>query len=130
MTNFAGLELAQSLLRAIADEGYTTATPIQGKSVPPLLEGRDLLGVAQTGTGKTAAFALPLLHRLSKNGDKLQNRQPRALILAPTRELAGQICDSLRTYGRHMHLRTAVVFGGTSIRTQGKSLGQVLRASP
>ncbi|MCH8238022.1 MAG: DEAD/DEAH box helicase, partial [Proteobacteria bacterium] len=68
MTDFAGLELAQPILRAIRDEGYTTPTPIQCKAIPPLLEGRDLLGVAQTGTGKTAAFALPLLHRLSKNG--------------------------------------------------------------
>ena len=133
MTNFAGLELAQPILRAIADEDYTTPTPIQGKSIPPLLEGRDLLGVAQTGTGKTAAFALPLLHRLSKNGDKLQNRQPRALILAPTRELANQINDSFRTYGRHLHLRTAVVFGGASIRPQIKALARglhVLVATP
>ena len=133
MTNFAGLELAQPILRAIADEDYTTPTPIQGKSIPPLLEGRDLLGVAQTGTGKTAAFALPLLHRLSTNGDKLQNRQPRALILAPTRELANQINDSFRTYGRHLHLRTAVVFGGASIRPQIKALARglhVLVATP
>ncbi len=133
MTNFSGLELAQSLLRAIADKGYTTPTPIQGNSIPPLLEGRDLLGIAQTGTGKTAAFALPLLHRLSKNGDQLQNRQPRALILAPTRELAGQIGDSLRTYGRHLRLRTGVVFGGVSIRRQIQTLARgvhVLIATP
>ena len=133
MTNFADLELAQPILRAIADEDYTTPTPIQGKSIPPLLEGRDLLGVAQTGTGKTAAFALPLLHRLSKNGDKFQNRQPRALILAPTRELANQINDSFRTYGRHLQLRTAVVFGGISSRPQIKALANgvhVLVATP
>ena len=128
MNNFSGLELAQPLLRAIADEGYSTATPIQGRAVPPLLEGRDLLGVAQTGTGKTAAFALPLLHRLSKSGGKLKNRQPRALILAPTRELAGQIGDSLRTYGRHMHLRTTVVFGGASIRPQIQKLARGVHA--
>ena len=133
MTNFTGLELAQPILRAITDEGYTTPTPIQDKSIPPLLAGRDLLGVAQTGTGKTAAFALPLLHRLAKNGDKLQNRQPRALILAPTRELANQINDSFRTYGRYLHLRTAVVFGGASIRPQIKTLARglhVLVATP
>ena len=133
MTNFAGLELAQPILRAIADEDYTTPTPIQSKSIPPLLKGRDLLGVAQTGTGKTAAFALPLLHLLASNGGKLQNRQTRALILAPTRELAGQIGDSFKTYGRHLHLRTAVVYGGASIRPQIKALARglhVLVATP
>jgi len=133
MTDFTGLKLAQPLLRAIADEGYTTPTPIQLKSIPPLLEGRDLLGVAQTGTGKTASFALPLLHRLSSNGSKPESRKPRALILAPTRELAGQINDSFRSYGRHMHLRSTVVFGGASIRPQIKTLAQgvhILVATP
>ncbi len=128
MTTFAGLELAQPVLRAIAEEGYSTPTPIQCKSIPPLLDGRDLLGVAQTGTGKTAAFSLPLLHRLAKNAGtphgKPHSRQPLALILAPTRELAGQIGDSLRTYGRHLHLRTAVVFGGVSIRPQIQTLAR------
>ncbi|MBL6958639.1 MAG: DEAD/DEAH box helicase, partial [Rhodospirillales bacterium] len=133
MTDFTGLNLAQPILRAIQDEGYSAPTPIQVKAIPPLLDGRDLLGVAQTGTGKTAAFSLPLLHRLSKNGSKLQSRKPRALILAPTRELAGQIGDSLRTYGRYMHLRTTVVFGGASIRPQIKALANgvhVLVATP
>ena len=133
MTSFAGLDLAQPILRAIADEGYTTPTPIQGKSIPPLLEGRDLLGVAQTGTGKTAAFALPLLHRLADNAGKSHPRQPLALILAPTRELAGQIGDSFRTYGRHLRLRTGVVFGGVSIRRQIQTLVRgvhVLVATP
>ena len=133
MTSFAGLDLAQPILRAIADEGYTTPTPIQGKSIPPLLEGRDLLGVAQTGTGKTAAFALPLLHRLADNAGKSHPRQPLALILAPTRELAGQIGDSFRTYGRHLRLRTGVVFGGVSIRRQIQTLARgvhVLVATP
>ncbi|MBT3533811.1 MAG: DEAD/DEAH box helicase, partial [Rhodospirillaceae bacterium] len=133
MTEFAGLELAQPLLRAIADEGYTTPTPIQLKAIPPLLQGRDLLGVAQTGTGKTAAFALPLLQHLTKDGSKLQERRPRALILAPTRELAGQIGDSIRAYSRHMGLRSTVVFGGVSIRPQIKALAQgvhVLVATP
>jgi len=118
MTDFASLKLAQPILRAIVDEGYTNPSPIQAKSIPSLLEGRDLLGVAQTGTGKTAAFALPLLHRLAASGGKALSRQPRALILAPTRELAGQIDDSLRTYGRNVPLRSAVVFGGVSIRPQ------------
>jgi ATP-dependent RNA helicase RhlE len=133
MTDFPGLKLAQPILRAIADEGYTTPTPIQGKSIPPLREGRDLLGVAQTGTGKTAAFALPLLHRLGEHAGRPRCRQPRALILAPTRELAGQICDSLRSYSRYLSLRSAVVFGGTSIRPQIRALAQgvhVLVATP
>ena len=133
MTEFAGLELAQPLLRAISDEGYTIPTPIQAKAIPPLLDGRDLLGVAQTGTGKTAAFALPLLHRLTQNGSKLQPIKPRALILAPTRELASQIGDSLRSYSRHMALRSTVVFGGVSIKPQIKALANgvhVLVATP
>lgn len=133
MTDFTGLDLAQPILRAIADEGYTTPSPIQQKSIPPLLQGRDLLGVAQTGTGKTAAFALPLLNRLMSNGEKPQGRKPRALILAPTRELAGQINDSLKAYGRHMHLRSTVVFGGASIRPQIKTLARgvhILVATP
>ncbi len=133
MTDFTGLQLAQPILRAITDEGYTTPTPIQDKSIPPLLEGRDLLGVAQTGTGKTAAFALPLLHRLTEDAGKLQHRRPRALILAPTRELAGQIGDCLLSYGRHLGLRTSVVFGGIPIRPQIKALVQgvhVLVATP
>ncbi len=128
MTDFAGLKLAQPILRAIQDEGYTTPTPIQSKSIPSLLEGRDLLGVAQTGTGKTAAFALPLLHRLSKNGKKPESRKPRALILAPTRELAGQIGDSLWTYSRHQHLRSTVVYGGASIRPQIQAMSRGVHA--
>jgi len=133
MTNFTSLELAQPILRAITDEEYSTPTPIQGKSIPPMLEGRDLLGVAQTGTGKTAAFALPIINNLAKNGSKLGKFQPRALILAPTRELAGQINDSIRSYGRHMHISSAVVFGGVSIRPQIQTLSRgihILVATP
>ena len=133
MTDFAGLNLAQPILRAIAEEDYTTPTPIQQKSIPQLLKGRDLLGVAQTGTGKTAAFALPLLHRLAENPDAARRGEPRALILAPTRELAGQIGDSLKTYGRHLRLRSTVVFGGTNIRPQIHALSRgvhVLVATP
>ncbi len=122
MTDFAGLNLAKPLLRAIAAEGYTTPTPIQVKSIPPLLEGRDLLGVAQTGTGKTASFALPVLHKLSVDARKATPRRPQALILAPTRELASQIGDSLRVYGSDVPVRTAVVFGGMSIRPQIQTL--------
>ena len=133
MTEFSGFELAPTILRAVAEEGYTTPTPIQIKAIPPLLEGRDLLGVAQTGTGKTAAFALPLLHRLGHSPGKPDHRRPRALILAPTRELAGQIHDSLRTYGRYQGLRVGVVFGGVSIRPQIKTMSQgvhILVATP
>jgi ATP-dependent RNA helicase RhlE len=122
MTDFSGLELAQPLLRAIAEEGYTTPSPIQGKSIPSLLQGKDLLGVAQTGTGKTAAFSLPLLHHIGEDCGKPVSRSPLALILAPTRELAGQINDSLKTYSRHMRIRSAVVFGGVSIRPQIKMM--------
>ncbi len=133
MTEFSGFDLAQPILRAVAEEGYTTPTPIQEKSIPPLLEGRDLLGVAQTGTGKTAAFALPLLHRLGHAPGKPDHRRPRALILAPTRELAVQIHDSFRTYGRYQGLRIGVVFGGVSIRPQIQKLSQgvhILVATP
>ena len=133
MTNFTSLELAQPILRAIKDEGYSTPTPIQDKSIPPMLEGRDLLGVAQTGTGKTAAFALPIINNLAKNGSKLRKFQPRALILAPTRELAVQIGDSIRGYSRHMHISSAVVFGGVSIRPQIQTLSRgvhILVATP
>ncbi len=133
MTDFAGLSLAQPILRAVADEGYSTPTPIQGNAIPPLLEGRDLLGVAQTGTGKTAAFALPLLHRLAGSAGAPLHKRPRALILAPTRELASQIDESLRCYSRYLGIRSTVVFGGTSIRPQIRALAQgkhVLVATP
>ena len=133
MTDFSGLELAQPILRAMNDEGYTTPTPIQAKSIPHLLQGRDLLGIAQTGTGKTAAFALPLLHRLAENARQPNRGQPRALILAPTRELAGQINASIKAYGRHLRLYTGVVFGGTSARPQIQALSRgvhVLVATP
>jgi ATP-dependent RNA helicase RhlE len=133
MTSFAGLNLAHPILCAVSDEGYTTATPIQAKAIPPLVQGRDLLGVAQTGTGKTAAFGLPLLHRIAAAPGKVQRHRPRALIMAPTRELAGQIGDSIRGYARHLHMRTTVVFGGVSIRPQIKALSKgvhVLVATP
>ena len=125
--------MAQPILRAIEAEGYENPTPIQEKSIPPLLKACDLLGVAQTGTGKTAAFALPVLHRLSKTCQKATPGRPNALILAPTRELAGQIADSFRTYGQRLHLRTTVVFGGVSVRGQAKALSRgthILVATP
>jgi ATP-dependent RNA helicase RhlE len=133
MTDFSGLKLAQPILRAVTDEGYDTPTPIQQKAIPPLLEGSDLIGLAQTGTGKTAAFALPILHRLAAQETKAVSARPRILVLAPTRELAGQIGDSFKTYGRHLKCRTAVVFGGVSIRPQIQALARgvhVLIATP
>ncbi|HHI81608.1 MAG TPA: DEAD/DEAH box helicase [Rhizobiales bacterium] len=124
MTKFAGLNLAQPVLRAVSEEGYETPTPIQSKSIAPLIAGRDLLGVAQTGTGKTAAFALPLLHRLAEKATKPWRNRPRVLILAPTRELAGQIGEAITAYGRHLQLKSAVVFGGVSIRPQIAALSR------
>ncbi|MCA9284099.1 MAG: DEAD/DEAH box helicase [Phycisphaerales bacterium] len=138
--SFTDLLLAAPLLRALSEEGYTAPTPIQSKSIPHALEGRDLLGCAQTGTGKTAAFALPILHRLlaatpntgNRNGAQ-PRRTPRALILSPTRELAGQIGDSFAAYGRHTALRHAVVYGGVSQHHQVRALERgvdVLVATP
>tara|TARA_R110000868_G_scaffold241497_3_gene496487 strand:- start:143906 stop:145558 length:1653 start_codon:yes stop_codon:yes gene_type:complete len=133
--NFNELRLAEPIVRAVADKGYTTATPIQAQAIPVALEGGDVMGCAQTGTGKTCAFALPILHRLSQNtpvdDSRHQNkkskhtrngghgRPPRALVLCPTRELAMQIYESFIAYGRNLHLRHTVVFGGVS---QGKQV--------
>src|SRR5512142_2666562 len=101
---FDTLGLAPALLRALADEGYTEPTPIQAAAIPVALDGRDMLAGAQTGTGKTAAFALPLLDRLYIKAPKAaQPKTPRALVLTPTRELAAQVHDSIRAYGRHLN---------------------------
>jgi len=115
---FAGLGIAEPILRALAQENYTTPTPIQARAVPALLAGRDLLGIAQTGTGKTAAFGLPLLQKLSIGHVPPAPKQCKALILAPTRELAVQIEESLRVYGRFLNLKRAVILGGVSANTQ------------
>jgi len=112
--SFANLGLTPELLRALADKGYATPTPIQSQAIPAVLAGRDVLAGAQTGTGKTAAFVLPILQRLDARAD----RCPRALVLTPTRELAAQIADSARSYGKYVAVRTTVVFGGVSIRPQ------------
>lgn len=112
------------LQHAVAEEGYLTPTPIQEKAIPHLLEGRDLLGCAQTGTGKTAAFLLPILHRLAANPKTPVRGRPRALILAPTRELAAQIADSVTTYGKFLGIPFAVVFGGVSQYPQVKALSR------
>ncbi|MGE5611690.1 MAG: DEAD/DEAH box helicase [Bacillota bacterium] len=119
--NFADLRLAEPILRAIAAEGYSTPTPIQMQAIPHVLAGRDLLGCAQTGTGKTAAFALPILHRLSQT-PPAQPRKVRALILAPTRELSAQIGDCIYNYARHTGLRHTVIFGGVNQASQVRAL--------
>ncbi len=116
--SFAELGLDPRLLAALKTEKYTTPTPIQAKAIPSLLQGRDLLGIAQTGTGKTAAFVLPILQELSARPAKATPRRPQALILAPTRELAIQIDEAVQTYGQNLHLRSAVVFGGVGQNPQ------------
>ncbi len=120
--SFATLDLVEPLQRALRAENYEHPTPIQSQSIPHLLAGRDLLGIAQTGTGKTAAFALPILQRLSAQRVALRRGTVRALILSPTRELAIQIDDSFRRYGRHLSLRTAVIFGGVGQKPQVDAL--------
>src|SRR5579885_3501407 len=127
---FSDLHLAEPLLRALAAEDYAVPTPIQVRAIPPVLDGHDTLALAQTGTGKTAAFALPILHRLAAHGGA---RLPRALILVPTRELAIQVGESFRRYGRHLALRAGTVFGGVSQKPQAQALAQgldILVATP
>ena len=120
--SFETLNLAAPLMQALAEAGYTVPTPIQAKAIPPVLAGRDLLGLAETGTGKTAAFALPLLHRLAAVPSGPAPRTCRALILAPTRELAIQIGESIATYGKHLELTHTVIFGGVGARPQMRTM--------
>ena len=121
--SFESLGLRAELLSAVADNGYTEPTPIQRQAIPPVLEGRDLMGGAQTGTGKTAGFTLPLLQRLMAAEKPGKGRRPiRALVLTPTRELAAQVSESIVTYGRHLPLKSTVVFGGVSINPQKMKL--------
>ena len=119
---FETLGLAPALLRALAENNYTTPTPIQAEAIPLALAGHDLLGGAQTGTGKTAAFGLPLLNRLSKTTPPAGPRKPRALILTPTRELAVQVADSLRAYGKHLRLNVTAIYGGAGMQPQIQNL--------
>ncbi len=133
MTHFTDLGLVKPLLKALAEENYTTPTPIQAQAIPLVLTGKDLLGIAQTGTGKTAAFALPILQRLAADPKPAPRRGARVLVLAPTRELASQIGESFRVYGRHMGLIVTVVFGGVKYGAQVKALAagvDVLVATP
>ena len=124
--SFETLGLAPELTRALADVGYTVPTPIQAEAIPLVLAGHDLMGGAQTGTGKTAAFALPLLQRLAERGGRPAPRQVRALVLTPTRELATQVHDSARAYGRHQRVSSAVVFGGVGMQPQVQALARGL----
>jgi ATP-dependent RNA helicase RhlE len=124
-TSFESLGLSAELLRAVTEQGYTEPTPIQAQAIPVVLSGRDLLGAAQTGTGKTAGFTLPLLQRLTAGGNTSASpaRHPiRALILVPTRELAAQVQESVRAYGRHSKLRSTVIFGGVGFKPQADEL--------
>jgi ATP-dependent RNA helicase RhlE len=137
ITSFSELDLAQPLRDALAADGYVHPTPIQARAIPPALTGRDMLGIAQTGTGKTAAFALPILEQLLKAGipgtHPQRGRRPKALVLAPTRELAAQIAESFASYGRHTSIRVAVIFGGVGQDSQVRSIRQgidVLIATP
>jgi ATP-dependent RNA helicase RhlE len=131
--SFSQLSLIEPIQRALREENYTLPTPIQSQAIPHLLAGRDLLGIAQTGTGKTAAFGLPILQRLYEDKAPAGPRGARALILTPTRELAIQISDSLRAYGRHLHLRHALVYGGVGQKPQVDSMARgvdILIATP
>ena len=133
MATFSGLGLIEPIQRALRTESYTTPTPIQAKAIPYLLKGRDLLGCAQTGTGKTAAFALPILHRLAADRQRAGPKTCRALVLTPTRELAAQIADSFAVYGRYLSLSCAVMFGGVGQNPQVRALARgvdVLVATP
>ena len=132
-TTFESLGLSGPVLQAILAEGYTQPTPIQAKAVPHVLAGRDLFGCAQTGTGKTAAFALPLIERMMANPKTLAPRGCRVLVLAPTRELAGQIHESFKAYGRNAKLKTAVIYGGVGQGPQASAMQRgvdVLVATP
>ena len=133
MTTFSDFQLNPAIVKSLGEEGYTDPTPIQSQAIPSVLLGKDLLGIAQTGTGKTAAFALPILHRLAATKREPMRRGCRVLVLSPTRELASQIADSFRTYGRYLGIRVAVVFGGVGHAPQREAMTRgvdVLVATP
>ncbi len=122
MTDFHHFGLNDKIIRALAEEKYLTPTPIQAQTIPTVMSGRDVIGIAQTGTGKTAAFALPILHHLAANAHPTVRKSCRILVLSPTRELSGQILDSFRAYGRHLHIRTALAIGGVPMGGQVRAL--------
>lgn len=116
--SFTNLGLSEPLLKSIKEQGYDTPTPIQQKAIPVVIEGKDVLAAAQTGTGKTAGFTLPLLEKLSQTQPRMQKKQIRALVLTPTRELAAQVAESIKTYGKHVPYTSTVIFGGVGINPQ------------
>jgi ATP-dependent RNA helicase RhlE len=118
LTSFDGFGLNEAIVRAIADENYAIPTPIQEQTIPIAMSRRDVIGIAQTGTGKTAAFALPILHRLVTDARPPERKGCRTLVLCPTRELSGQVLDSFRTYGRHLRIRATLAIGGVSMAGQ------------
>jgi ATP-dependent RNA helicase RhlE len=122
MLKFNELPLLETILKNVQEAGYETPTPIQVQSIPPLLQGKDLLGIAQTGTGKTAAFTLPMLQKLSGRDFSLNPKEPRSLILAPTRELASQIKEQIDKYGQNLKIKSAVIFGGVGQANQVNAL--------
>ena len=133
MKTFEELDLLPAIKQALREENYQIPTPIQAQTIPAAIDGRDVLGCAQTGTGKTAAFALPILNRLGQKPRKAGPNQPLVLVLAPTRELAIQIEESFATYGRHLRLRQVLVYGGVSQGNQVRALNRgahVLVATP
>jgi ATP-dependent RNA helicase RhlE len=123
MSSFKELALNINILNALEQKGYFEPTPIQAQAIPQILLGKDFLGIAQTGTGKTAAFSLPILHLLSDHQNN-GNKNPRALVLTPTRELASQIVDNVEFYGKELNLRYAVIFGGVSDNEQIKIISK------
>ena len=130
--HFSDLGLCDALQAAVAERGYDTPSPIQAQAIPAVLSGRDVMAAAQTGTGKTAGFTLPLLERL-RTGTPARNNQVRALVLTPTRELAAQVAESVATYGKNLPLTSSVVFGGVKINPQMQRLRggcDVLVATP
>jgi superfamily II DNA/RNA helicase len=122
LTSFDGFGLNEAITRAIAEEKYTTPTPIQEQTIPIVMSHRDVIGIAQTGTGKTAAFALPILHRLAASPRPPERKSCRVLVLSPTRELSGQILDSFRVYGRHLRINSTLAIGGVPIGGQVRAL--------
>ncbi len=133
MTNFHDFGLNDAITRALTEEKYLTPTPIQAQTIPTVMSGRDVIGIAQTGTGKTAAFALPILHQLAANPRPRVRKSCRVLVLSPTRELSGQILDSFRAYGRHLRLSAALTIGGVPMGKQVRALGDgvdILVATP
>jgi len=131
MTKFSDLNLDKKVLKAIADTGYETPTPIQAGAIPPALEGRDVLGIAQTGTGKTASFTLPMITLLGRG--RARARMPRSLVLAPTRELAAQVAENFDAYAKYTKLTKALLIGGVSFKEQDQLIDKgvdVLIATP